>query len=151
MSVLFVPLRASHVPAISLQVSQQGAMGLWTPEMTEAYGHELVAGGPAWAGIDVATGRVIGAAGFAVVFPTHANAWALLSPDIGRHAKAITQFVRLQIGMAPWRRIEALTRAIYPQQARWAKACGFSSVAVMRNHGPLCETVELFEVVRDGI
>ncbi len=151
MAVLFVPLRPSHVPAINLQVSQQGAMGLWTPEMTEAYGRELVAGGPAWAGIDVASGRVIGAAGFAVIFPTHANAWALLSDAIGRHALEVTKFVRLQISMSPWARIEALTRAQYPSQARWAKACGFAPVARMRNHGPLCETVELFEVVRDGI
>lgn len=151
MGVLFVPLRPGHVPAISLQPSQQGAMGLWSPEMTEDYGRNLVAGGPAWAGIDVASGRVIGAAGFAVIFPTHANAWALLSEAIGRHAIEITKFVRFQIGMSPWRRIEALTRAAYPQQARWAKACGFSSVARMRNHGPLCETVELFEVVRDGV
>jgi len=150
MPVLFEPLRPRHVPAINLKAEQRGAMGLWTPDLTEDYGRELVAAGPAWAGIDAATGRVIGAAGFCIMFPTHATAWALLSAHVGRHAVDITRFVRHQIAIAPWKRIEALTRVKYREQGRWAHACGFARTATLRCHGPLAETVELWEVVRDA-
>lgn len=146
--IRFVPLAPEHVPQIVLQSGQRGAYGLWTPALTEDYAHALLAGGPAWAGLDDA-GRVIGSAGFAEVFPTQASAWGLLG-CFAEHALAVTRFVRGQLTNAPWARIEALTRACFPEQARFARACGFAEAAVLRAFGPQCETMILHERVKDA-
>jgi RimJ/RimL family protein N-acetyltransferase len=147
--ILFVPLAAHHVPRIALNPDQAGAFGLWTPELTEEYAAGLIAGGPCWAGIDRG-GRIVGAAGFTRIFPTQAGAWALMGDGLADHARAIVEFVRWQVSVAPWKRIEALTRARCPRQGRFARACGFSRQGELRNHGPSCETMVLFEVVKDA-
>ncbi|WP_157099036.1 hypothetical protein [Novosphingobium rosa] len=142
-----MPLRPHHVPRIDLNPDQAGAFGVWTPQLTQAYAAELISTGPCWAGIS-ARGQVVGAAGFSRIFETQASAWALMGNGLGEHARAIISFVRWQMAVAPWLRIEAVTRAACPHQGRFARACGFSQAAVLRNHGPSCETMVLFEVVK---
>ncbi len=141
-----VRLEPWHIPAIRLQPSQDGAMGLYAPAQTEDYGRWLCDGGPAWALIGN-DGAVLGAAGFTQVFATQAAAWAMFSDGIAGHGRAIVAQVRQVVGMGLWPRIEAMTRAQCPGHGRFAQACGFSRVAVLRACGPSCETMELWEVV----
>ena len=146
--IRFEPMQAADVQWIGMQPDQMGALGLWAPEMTVGYGQSLIDAGPCWAGF--AGDEIIGAAGFAMVFPTMATAWALLTDRIGDHRFAMVRFVRARLAEQPFARIEALTRAHKPEQARFARACGFERAAVLRCHGPVCETTELWEVVRAG-
>lgn len=146
--IRFEPLRPAHVPMIALRAGQVGALGLWAPDMTEDYGKSLIAAGPAWAAFD--RQGIVGAAGFGEVFKTQASAWAMMTDRIGAHRTAIVRFVRWQLAMAKWARIEALTRHAWPEQARFARACGFRHVATLQCHGPACETADLWEVVRAG-
>lgn len=140
-----VRLEPWHIPAIDLQPSQAGAMGIYAPAQTEDYGAWLVNSGPAWALVE--DGRVLGAAGFTEIFATQASAWAMFSGDIGGHARAIVRQVRKVLAMALWPRIEAMTRASCPAHGRFARACGFTHVADLRACGPACETMQLWEVV----
>lgn len=147
--IRFEPMQARDVQWIGLQRDQLGALGLWAPEMTAKYGQGLIDSGPAWSAFNGE--EIVGAAGFSQVFPTMATAWALLTERVGDHRFAVVRFIRARLAdSAPWARIEALTRAHKPQQARFAAACGFELAAVLRCHGPVCETTELWEVVRAG-
>ncbi|KUR80908.1 hypothetical protein [Novosphingobium sp. FSW06-99] len=147
--IAFEPMRAAHVPMIQLRAGQHGTLGLHEPQMTEEYGWQLIGAGPCWAGIEAHSGRVAGAAGFTVVYPQQAAAWALFSECFADHTRAVVRFVREQIVAGRWARVEAMTRCDRPEQGRFAQACGFHRVAVLRRWGPASIDMVLHEVI-DG-
>lgn len=148
-ALTFVQLEPWHLPAIAVQPSQADVYGLMGPDCDEATARGLIAAGPCWAGID-SDGRVLGAAGFTLPCATMALAWALFSPAVHRHPKSLVRFVRAQLEASRWRRVEAFTRAAYPEQGRFAEACGLRRVALLRNWGPPCEDMILHERVSDA-
>lgn len=147
--IRFVPMEPGHVPQITLRPGQRGTLGLFEPELTEDYGAALIAGGPAWTGIEAHSGAVAGMAGFTVPYPMHAQAWALFSECFDDHARAVVRFVREQVIAGGWLRVEAMTRCDRPEQGRFAQACGFRRVAVLRRWGPASIDMVMHEVV-DG-
>jgi hypothetical protein len=145
--IAFVPMAAADVPQIALRAGQHGTMGLYDPQMTEEYGWHLIGSGPCWTGVDTSSGVLAGAAGFTVAFPDHAMAWALFSQCLDDHVRPVIRFVREQVVAGGWARVEAMTRCDRPEQGRFAQACGFRRVAVLRRWGPASIDMVLHEVV----
>ncbi len=148
--VIFRAMVPSDVPRLALQPSQVGRLGIFEPVRDEAHGAELVAAGPAWAA--ERDGQIICLAGFAEVYPRRqAVAWALLSAEgIGAAHFKLRAFMRARIAEQPFRRIEAIARAMCRPELAWLEMLGFEPAAMMRAWGPLSEDHVLFEIVRSA-
>ena len=147
--IVFKPMEPWHVGAFELPREQKGVWGLMDPQRDEAYGRQLIANGPCWAGIDDASGAVLGVAGFNVAFVTHAMAWAMFGPCLADHLRHVVRFVRERITTERFPRLEAVTKMDVPDQSRFAISCGFHRCHVLQNWGPACQQMVLHEVI-DG-
>ncbi len=152
--VTFRELLVGDVLRIFVQPSQQLCMGVTRRVLSLEDAMELVAGGPAWSGIDD-SGRVLGLAGFKELFPAnppktmgHAVAWAVLAADLGPAHVKISGFAREQIAAAPYSRLEAIVRMGVPAEFRWARLLGFGNPRVLRRWGPDGDPHMLLERVR---
>lgn len=138
--------RPQDVLAIDVQPLQLEEFG--PPDL--AYG-ERAARGAAWtATMPNGEGgeQVIGCGGIVPLFASHGLAWALLAGELGARFVAMTRCARAAIEASPYRRIEALVRADWPQAIRWAEAIGLERNALIRAWGPLGIDHVLYERVK---
>ena len=99
---------------------------------------QAAAAGPAWTGRW--DGRVIGCAGFALLWPGRAQAWCLLDIEVPRRAwLGIHRAVRERLAQAPslgvWR-IEADAAFGFTEASRWLDMLGFEREGIARRFGP---------------
>lgn len=124
MRVEFREMRAADAVQLELQAGQHEEFGLWEPRLDMARGRELVASGPAWTAI--AGDRIVAIGGFAEQFGgATAVAWIMLATGAGRHALALTRYVRRRIEAAAYWRLECIVEADKPKAIAFAKAVGF--------------------------
>lgn len=94
--------------------------------------------GPAWTGRH--QGRVIGCAGFALLWQGRAAAWCLLAPDIPRPAwLGIHRAVAARMAQLPAlgvRRVEAEAQFNFLPGNRWLRLLGFELEGLARRFGP---------------
>lgn len=144
---VFRDMIPEDLPALVLQASQIGQLGVFAPAHDRLHGAELVAAGPAWTAID-GEGRVLICAGFAEVFgQAQATAWAMLG-GVGRAHVAVRRFMLARLAELPYRRIEAIVNAGIPAHSRWVELLGFERSALLRAWGPLSADHLLYERIR---
>jgi hypothetical protein len=114
-----VPYEPAHLRALKLQRSQ-AHIGAWLDAQNYA---ERLAQTQGWTALDY--GRPVACAGFEMPWEGRAVAWAILG-DCGHRMHRITTAVRQALVACPAERIEAYTAVKEPQNARWAKALGFT-------------------------
>lgn len=143
-AVAFRAATPSDIVMLRVQPSQ--AIGFDGVAMEAGEACDLVMNGDAWTAHE--GDRLLCCAGFRLVYPSHAIAWALLAEGVGAAHVAITRFARARIADSPIRRIEALVRAKVPAERRWAELVGLEFNALLRAWGEHGEDHLLFERIR---
>jgi hypothetical protein len=124
-----VPLTAEAVLAMGeLEAIHSG----YTLTPAIAVDLESVGGYAVWDGE-----RVIALGGILPRWPNCGMAWAWLSRDWRRHARAITDIVRVNLDVSEYDRIEAGVRVDYTRGQAWMARLGFEiETPLARKWGP---------------
>lgn len=127
--IQFVPMRAEHLVLIGNLVQNQSMVEI-TPEL--AVEMEELGG---MAAID--GDKVLGVAGIVPSWRGTGHAWAWLTRDWKRHARAITNEVRRVVWENDLPRLEMAVRVDFKPGWRWAERLGFQlETPLARKWGP---------------
>lgn len=132
--ITFRTFEAADLERLALQAAQQD-LRAWLS--VPGRGAELAAAGPAWTG-EIA-GAVVGCAGFRLIWPGRATAWALIGRIPPAEWVRVTAKVRAELAAAHaagHRRIEATVTTGFGPGCRWVRILGFEVEGIARAYDP---------------
>lgn len=148
-----VPFAIEHFEQIEWQDAQAGGRAFYQHEWAE----EIAEGSDAWSLID-ADGYIIACAG---IFPTRllrivggvdqsleAMAWAIFSPRLHRHARAVVKAIRAFLEGRQEYRIEAYIDAAHDKAAPFLERLGFEFERDVDGEHPDGRPLQLYARVR---
>lgn len=120
------PFEAAHALGLTLQPHQEA----WGRLAGSSGWESIAASGQAWTALS--RDRVLACCGVVDKTGGRAEAWALISADIGSEMLTLTRAIRRGFKMLPYRRIEINTASTFPPAARWAQMLGFTHEGTAR-------------------
>ena len=126
----------------------------WLTETTEQawiartpdYGAALKAGGPCFTAFAGMT--VVACAGVILSWANRAQAWSILSADMGAHVFSIHRAVVRFLAAYPVRRVECTVDPRSAVAVRWVTRLGFQYEGTMAAYTPLGDTMDLYARIR---
>lgn len=125
-----IPFHPEHATQIRLQPRQAQVISY----ADAAYAAALKRSGPSASAEH--DGQIIACAGIAVHGFGIGTLWALVSPDIQRHAVRLDRALQRLIEIPNLRRIEAAAEKDFARACRWLEHLGFVNEGPLHRYGP---------------
>ena len=97
----------------------------------------------------MAGAQVIACAGVFLYWPERAQAWSVLSADVGQYIMSVHRAVAKFLAAYQCRRVEIHVDPRNPLAVRWATRLGFQYEGTMRAFTPGGHAMDLYARVRD--